>query len=337
MTYSSRFRRLALAPALAAIMMMAPTRSAMAHCDSVDGPVVTSARRALALGDVTPVLKWVGPEHEADVAAVFTHVLAVRTLGDEARALADRFFFETLVRVHREGEGAPYSGLKEAGSPVSPAVIAADEALESGSDARLVADLTEAIAAGVRSRFEHAQAARAHAEDSVAAGREFVAAYVEFTHYVEGLEALAAGHSAEHEAAPGTAILASTQATVAAPAAAKSQVFELPANTGFGDSKKVTVLVDESYLKLATVAMRGGTVLPSHSAPVPTTIQVLDGDGVIHVAGEPLPATKGTIVLLGAGEDHDVVPAPDSDMLLLVHYLRSPADLASAQATSHNH
>ena len=203
MIYSIRYRGLAPALALAVAMAVVPARSARAHCDTLDGPVVASARQALDLGDATPVLKWVGPEHEADVLAAFTHVLAVRALGEEAQALADRFFFETLVRLHREGEGAPYSGLKEAGSAVSPAVLAADEALETGSDAHLVAELTEAIAAGVRSRLEHARQTRAHSDESIGAGREFVAAYVEFTHYVEGLEALASGHSEEQEAGPG--------------------------------------------------------------------------------------------------------------------------------------
>jgi len=172
-----------------------------AHCDTVDGPVVLDARDALADGQVTPVLKWVGPEHEKEVEAVFQHTLSVRQLGEPARELADRYFFETLVRLHREGEGFGYTGLKEDGSPVSPAVLAADLALESGSVDALVTEITGAIDEGVRRRFAHARETRAHAGESVDAGREFVAAYVGFTHYVEGLEAVADGHAAEHGAA----------------------------------------------------------------------------------------------------------------------------------------
>lgn len=187
--------------ALAVTAVLAASESALAHCDTVDGPVVASARRALTLGDVTPVLKWVNSEHEDEVEALFAHSIVVRQLGDEARQLADRYFFETMVRLHREGEGFGYAGLKAAGSPVSPAVLAADAALEAGSADDLVAEITEVITAGVRSRFEHARETRAHAEESLAAGREFVAAYVEFTHNVEGLEALASGQSTEHRAA----------------------------------------------------------------------------------------------------------------------------------------
>ena len=170
----------------------------LAHCDTVDGPVVIAAREALALGDVTAVLKWVSPGHEEEVEAVFEHALAVRQLGDPARQLADRYFFETLVRLHREREGFGYSGLKAAGSPVSAAVLAADAALESGTVEALVTEITGAITEGLRKRFVHARETRAIAEQRVAAGREFVAAYVQFTHYAEGLEAVAGGHLAEH-------------------------------------------------------------------------------------------------------------------------------------------
>ena len=48
------------------------------HCDTMDGPVVKTAQAALSKGDVTPVLKWVKPEQEADVREAFKKTLAVR-------------------------------------------------------------------------------------------------------------------------------------------------------------------------------------------------------------------------------------------------------------------
>ena len=83
---------------------------AHAHCDSLDGPVITEARAALASGNVTPLLKWVTPQQEGEVTEVFEHVMKVRGLGDDAQRLADRFLFETLARLHRASEGAPYTG-----------------------------------------------------------------------------------------------------------------------------------------------------------------------------------------------------------------------------------
>ncbi|MGH8640573.1 MAG: DUF6448 family protein, partial [Burkholderiales bacterium] len=88
---------------------------AIGHCDTLDGPVVTLARKALETGNVNHVLPWVRPEDEPEIRRAFDHALAVRKLGCEARDLADRHFFETLVRVHRAAEGAPYTGLKPAG------------------------------------------------------------------------------------------------------------------------------------------------------------------------------------------------------------------------------
>jgi hypothetical protein len=96
------------------------------------------------------------------------------------------YFFETLVRIHRAGEGAPYTGLKPAGQ-VEPSIAAADKAIETGSPDQLVKMITDASAAGIRERFNRVRETKKHADKSVAAGREFVEAYVDFTHYVERL------------------------------------------------------------------------------------------------------------------------------------------------------
>lgn len=171
--------------AAAGILLVLP-RPVMAHCDTLDGPVVIDARSALEKGDVTPVLKWVKPAAEAEVRAAFAQAAKVRSLGADAQVMADRYFFETLVRVHREGEGAPYTGLKPAGE-VAPGIALADKALESGSLDALQKTLTEHLAAGLKERFTRAVETKKHAGESVAEGREFVEAYVVFIHYAEGL------------------------------------------------------------------------------------------------------------------------------------------------------
>jgi hypothetical protein len=157
-----------------------------AHCDTLDGPVVKTAKAALDKGDVTPILKWVKKDHEKEIKDLFQKTLIVRTKGKEAKELADMYFFETLVRIHRAGEGAPYTGLKPAGA-VEPAVLEADKALESGSVDKLVKLVTETSAKGIRERFHKAYEAKKHADHNVEAGRAFVEAYVQFTHYVERL------------------------------------------------------------------------------------------------------------------------------------------------------
>lgn len=172
--------------------------TAHAHCDTLDAPVVTDARVALVRKDLTPALKWIKPEHKTELKAAFARTLAVRSQGKEARELADQFFFEALIRLHREGEGAPYTGLKPAGTKLGPPVEAADRALDSGKVDDLIKTLTDETAAGIRRRFADAAEKKRPAEHSVDAGRDYVAAYIEFVHHVEALHSVARRKTAPH-------------------------------------------------------------------------------------------------------------------------------------------
>jgi len=176
---------------------------AFGHCDTLDGPVVGLARKALETGNVNFVLPWVRAEDEAEIRHAFEHALAVRKLGAEARQLADTHFFETLVRIHRASEGAPYSGLKPAGLDLGPAVPAADKALENGSVEGVTKLLTEAVREGVHRHFHAAYRRRKFDANDVAAGRDYVAAYVPYIHYVEGLWDAATGTQGQHAEHPG--------------------------------------------------------------------------------------------------------------------------------------
>lgn len=182
--------RVAVTTIVIGMAMLVPSPMA-AHCDTLGGPVIAAAKLALKTGDVTRVLKWVKPEHEAEIRNAFARTMKVRNQGPEAQELADSYFFETLVRVHRAGEGAPYTGIKA--EPVEPPIAATDKALETGSVEPLVKMVTNEIANGIRQRFAHTAEVRKHADDSVAAGREYVTAYVELTHYVEGLHKAGSG------------------------------------------------------------------------------------------------------------------------------------------------
>jgi len=170
--------------------------SAWAHCDSLDGPVARDARVALDKGDPAAVLKWVKKEDEGQIREAFQVALAVRGKGEEAKALADRYFLETLVRVHRAGEGEGFTGLKPSGS-VDPGIAAADEALRGGSVTELARRLASAIDEGVRRRFALALERRKRSAESVDAGRSYVEAYVDYIHFVERVDELAR-HGASH-------------------------------------------------------------------------------------------------------------------------------------------
>jgi hypothetical protein len=160
-------------------------RLVFAHCDGLDGPVVKAAQQALETGNINPALIWVREKEEGEIRKAFQKTLAVRALGPQAEELADRYFFETLVRLHRAGEGEPYTGLKPAGRDLGPAIPAADHALESGKLEPLLKIATEALQTGIREKFKEAAAKKNFKPDDIEAGREYVEAYVLFLSYVE--------------------------------------------------------------------------------------------------------------------------------------------------------
>lgn len=191
-----------LAVAVLLSALVAGGGSARAHCDTLDGPVILDARKALEAKDATPVLKWVGAKQEKAVRASFDQAVAAR--GTKKAEIAEKKFFEDLVRIHRAGEGAPFTGLKPAGA-VEPSIAEADKALAGGSPDALVKLVTDDVAKGIRARYERAAAAYKEKDKSVADGRKFVAAYVEYTHYVEGLHAVASGKGGHGDAHAGKA------------------------------------------------------------------------------------------------------------------------------------
>lgn len=185
---------------LAGVLLLAPT-VALAHCDGMDGPVVKAAQKALQTGDVNLVLIWVQKNDEAEIRKAFAETMAVRKLGPEAKNLADRYFFETLVRLHRAGEGAPYTGLKPAGRDLGPAIPAADKALEDRNLEPLLKLINAAGEKGLQEHFRRALQGADFQTANVEAGRAYVKAYVEFIHYVERLYEAAtkpvSGHAGE--------------------------------------------------------------------------------------------------------------------------------------------
>ena len=190
-----------LLPPLIASLLVALTLivspKAGAHCDTLDGPVVEAARAALSKGNVTPILKWVNKDGEKEVREAFDSALKVRPLSEDARKLGEMHLFETLVRVHRAGEGVPFTGLKPAGT-IDPGFVAADKALSTGSVADLSAELAKSVQDGLRKRFAEVLEKKKHAEESVEAGRAYVAAYVRYAHYVEALHTLTSEGADDH-------------------------------------------------------------------------------------------------------------------------------------------
>lgn len=169
-----------------------------AHCDTMDGPIIKSAQQALDTGKVDLVLMWIQKKDESELKQAFQKAREVRKINPAAKELADRYFLETFVRLHRAGEGAPFTGIKPAGSEIDPAVVRADKALETGSADDLMKFMSETVIHGVREHYDRTMALRKHAGHNVDAGREFAAAYVTYVHYVEKLYNMATAKEAHH-------------------------------------------------------------------------------------------------------------------------------------------
>jgi hypothetical protein len=146
------------------------------HCDSLDGPVVKAATQALEKRNVELVLPFVPEEGEEEVRAAFAQALRVEPLAPEAKLLADEWFFENVVRIHRAGEGAPYTGLKPAGLGHGPVVPVTERAIETGSPDELVRVLTAMVEQEVRERFEQVMTLKAHVNGDLHANRAYVEA-----------------------------------------------------------------------------------------------------------------------------------------------------------------
>ncbi len=168
-----------------AALLLKPLR-ASAHCDTMDGPTAQDGLRSLETGDPAPALKWVGPADENELREVFEQALAARDLGPAARSVAERWFIENLVRIHRAGEGAPYSGVQPYGTPVDERVAAADAAIASGDLAPLEGLVPADRWAELQRRFAAALDRKDYDTSDVDAGRAYIETYVSFFKYAEG-------------------------------------------------------------------------------------------------------------------------------------------------------
>lgn len=170
------------------------------HCDSLDGPVVVAAKQALESGRVELILPFVPADGEAEVRSAFEQTIEIRGQSPEVGELADRWFFENVVRVHRAGEGAPYTGVKPAGLSEGPVIPIAERAIETGTGDELIAVLGDIVAEQVKHRLDHAMQLKAHADAGVAEAREYVEAMLGLQVWSHKLylAALASAHGGEH-------------------------------------------------------------------------------------------------------------------------------------------
>ncbi len=188
--------RVLAAAAASVALALAVVRPARAHCDTMDGPTVADGRRALETGEANHALKWVDEAHEPELGEAFELARRVRVLGDDARELADRYFLDTLVRLHRAGEGESFTGIRPSGVPIDQRVVAADRSIAEGDLGALEPLVPEHRLPELRRRFDRVLATKEFDVHDLDAARAYVAAYVGFFHLAEGEEH---GHAHAHD------------------------------------------------------------------------------------------------------------------------------------------
>lgn len=184
---STALRRF-LVPSLILLMLIFSTNISFAHCDTMDGPLIKDAKIALSTNNVNYVLKWVQPENETEIREAFSLAMKVRKSGADAQKLADRYFFETVVRLHRNGEGVSFTGVKPSGTPIDEKVLAADKSIETGNLSTLKDLVPKEKLQELEVRFNRAMSLKNFDVNNVAEGREYIEAYVQFFKFAEGEE-----------------------------------------------------------------------------------------------------------------------------------------------------
>lgn len=185
-------------------LFMLSTSASFAHCDTMEGPLVLDAKKAISQNNVNIVLKWVPAANETEIKDAFNQVMRVRALSADAKDLADKYFFDTLVRIHRNGEGVAFTGVKPAGTPIDEKIAAADKSIEVGNLSPLKGKVSKEDMPELTERFEKVMSLKNFDVNNVEAGREYIEAYVQFFKFAEGE---VEGHGAEahesgHTAAP---------------------------------------------------------------------------------------------------------------------------------------
>lgn len=172
---------------LLGMIMFAFSIPTFAHCDSYDGPVIQDALKALNQKDVSYVMKWIEKDQEAEITTLFNKTVGLKNADAEIYSIVEKHFLETLVRLHRETEGAPFTGLKPAGS-TTPIIQMADKSIENKEVNNLLTNLNKHIQKVINEKYEKVNTLSKVKDNSTTEGRAYVEAYVDYTHTLEAIE-----------------------------------------------------------------------------------------------------------------------------------------------------
>jgi len=180
-----RKSRILMVPLIILSLLILSTNVTRAHCDTMDGPVVKDAKMAIEKNNINYVLKWIQPQDEIELKNAFLLAMKVRILSPDATVLADKYFFETLVRLHRSGEGAPFTGVKPSGIPIDEKILAADKSIETGNLSPLKELVPKELIPELEKRFIKVMSLKYYDVNNIEAGRAYIGSYVQFFKFAE--------------------------------------------------------------------------------------------------------------------------------------------------------
>jgi hypothetical protein len=149
----------------------------------MDGPVVSAAEMALEMGNVNYILPYVKKEDEKELKYSFEKALSVRELSEDASELADYYFFETSVRLHRKGEGKSYDGIKPSGLNWGPVIRRAEKTIEEEDLTDFLEFMQATIEDELRERFDDVVEKKDYELSDVESAREYIESMLEFVLY----------------------------------------------------------------------------------------------------------------------------------------------------------
>jgi len=192
-----RRSKLHMVPLIILSLLILSTNVTFAHCDTMDGPVIKDAKIAIEKNNINYIFKWIQPQDENELKNAFLLAMKVRILNADAMILADTYLFETLVRLHRSGEGVPFIGVKPSGSPIDEKILAADKSIELGNLSPLDGHVRNELIPELEKRFNKVMSLKEYDVNNITAGRAYVEAYVQFFKFAEGEEE---NHNMVHQA-----------------------------------------------------------------------------------------------------------------------------------------
>jgi hypothetical protein len=156
-----------------------------AYCETLEESLVRDARKALDQRQVALAFKWVKKDRESEIRTAFDRAVKERETNPATQETTDNIFFQTLGRVHCEGENFPFLGKNPAGPDVHPIRQAIDRALSEDEVDDLTQKITVEVSQGIHDRFNQVRRFESGQQDDVDAARQYVGAYVDYVDYVE--------------------------------------------------------------------------------------------------------------------------------------------------------